>query len=253
VRFIILVTGESEYDRCSDDLIAIARELGYSIYAIEMQASDVEDPGVMLQHLRDITGDTNQKPGAPNKAITCQAPTEQLPEALSMKLQEALNAAITEPVATNVTIYESFYDYIVPSDEAYVEILQIPNSYTKINTKTSNNIVSINLPYDLPENNTTEVTLEYGLALKDLPVSVGNNPTSIMLASRGNTTSHMRYTWLKTHSIDKYLPEISINIESANPKGTTSATTKTTDSKFGIMTLLSFLVFVIFCRIKERR
>jgi hypothetical protein len=255
VKFIILVTGESEYERCSDDLIRTARKLGYSIYTIEMKACEISDSGVMLQHLREITGDVNKKPGAPDKAVTCKAPNEFLPKALKMKLKEALTAAIAEPVATNVTISESFYDYIVPNEDASVEILKNPGSYTKITYKPKNDIVALNLPYDLPENNTTEVTLDCSLALRALPVSVGNNPIPEIFTSRGNTTSHIQYTWLKTHPIDKYLPEISMNIESAISKSTTTAertaTAKSAGSEFGLMTLLSFVVLLFISRLKR--
>jgi hypothetical protein len=246
-KFIIIVTGESEYDNCTDNLILAIKNKGYSIYAIEMRPKSYE-PRSLLQHLRKITGDIDKNPYNMNKTITCQAPEGQLSGKLLEALNDALSRAMSEPVATDVILYDSFYNLTIPDKIASVKIKGRPDSYTQIEAISNNSNIALPLPYGLWAKNTTEIVLESDLALIDLPLSVGiDSKPMIFSPANGSKPSHLQFKWLKTHDEDFYLPSTTINIESASLTTTpeeqaiVETTSKSSRSGFGIMTLLRAL------------
>lgn len=224
VKFIILVTGESEYSPCNSSLIEAARKKGYSIYTILMnpQPDSLWTQNTLFNHLTNITMDVN-------KVIQVQSaisPTSDLPIQLENALSEALQLAITEPVATNVVIKDSFHDYIVPTDKASTRILKLIDSYEEFTCQNNNGTLVMPLPYGLPENNTTQVITYGNFALLDLPVSATNGSAPVVLSSMGgDATSAIRYTWLKTIEREADLPAIKMNLTSTAQlaaKGTSS-------------------------------
>jgi hypothetical protein len=250
VKFIILVTGESEYIPCNPSLIAAAKRKGYSIYAIQMnpQPNSLETPDSMLRHLINITRDVNKVILIPPVQVAI-TPNSDLPFQLENALSKALQLAITEPVATNVVIQDSFYNYIVPTDEASIEIMRLADSYKGFTGQHNNGTLTLPFPYDLPENNTTKVITYCNFVLRDLPISASNGSAPVVLASRGkDTASVIHYTWLKTLDMEKDLPAISMDLMSnvqlsvkGSPSTPPAATTKSPGLLSGLLTIISSL------------
>jgi hypothetical protein len=250
VKFIILVTGESEYSPCDPSLIAAAKGKGYSVYAIQMnpQPNSLGDPDSMFRHLTNITRDVNKViPTPPVQGAI--APTSDLPSQLENALGQALQLAITEPVATNVVIQDSFYNYIVPTDEASIKIMRLDDSERGFTGQYNNGTLTLPFPYGLPENNTTKVITYCNFVLRDLPISANNGSASVVLASRGkDTASVIHYTWLKTLDREADLPAISMDLTSnvqlavkGSPSTPPAATTKSPGLLSGLLTIISSL------------
>lgn len=270
VKFIILVTGESEYTPCSEELITAAKNKGYSIYAIEMQPRIFEDQDSMLQHLRKITGDIERTPWEEAKTLECPRntiispyPTTTLSADLEVALSDALSRAISEPAATDVVIRESFYDYIDPARNASAQILGKKGSYVEfpVEEDKDNGTIYLSLPYGLPENNTTKVIVDCNFVLRDLPISASYNSAPVVIASKGrNVSSSIHYTWLKTHTFDKPLPEIRMDLKSvAKPleqKKNAAPNSEETPAKSaaiesGLLTVLIFMALFSISRYRR--
>jgi len=226
VKFMILVSGESEYMPCNPSLIAAAKEKGYSIYAILMnpQPNSLSTDGSMFNHLTDITTNVNKVIPTPS-VQSAVSPNIDLPVQLENALSQALQLAITEPVASGVVIVDPFYDYLVPTNRASIRIMKLDDSYREFNGQNNNGTLILRLPYDLPENNTTQVISYCNFVLRNLPTSASNGSAPILLSNSRNVSSAIRYTWLKTIDLDADLPAISMNLTSnvqIAPKGPSS-------------------------------
>lgn len=246
VKFIILVTGESEYSLCDPSLISAAKSRGYSIYAIEMnpQPKSLETPDSMFNHLTNITMDINKVIPTP-PVLGAISPSADLPSQLENALSQALQLAITEPVATNVVIRDSFYDYIVPTDDASIKIVKLADSYRRFIGQHSNGTLTLQLPYGLPENNTTQVITYCSFVLRDLPISASNGSAPVVLASRGKDTSVIHYTWLKTFDREADLPAISMNLTSNVQQAVQGSPSSPPATPARLPSLLSWLWMVI--------
>lgn len=251
-NFIIIVVGESEYTKCSDELISDAREKGYSIYAILMEPS--EEKTAMMTDLERITGSRN-------RVLTCHAIDEELESELLMHLEEALKNATSEPVADDVKIFEPLYGYLNPEEYASIEILGLPGSYKEIKCESKNNSeITFRLPDGLQADNTTEVMFDANFALRGLPVSATKNSNPITFAlANDNTLSNLSYTWLKKYPFVVNLPENTITIESTSSnsapiqeKGMAvkDLSAKSASNEFGIVTLASLLTIFLILRRK---
>lgn len=242
-KFIILVTGASEYTACSESLIKKAEDEGYAIYVIGM---GLDKNSNMLNHLKALSG--NKK----NRFQELEAVGQFLKDDLLDALNEALRNAINEPVAENVTISESFYNYIYPSKNASVKIKGSPDSAYDIEvTRNNDSTIELKLNRGLFPNNITEVTFDADLVLGKLPISatVGSGPISYVPASN-NTRSYIKFIWLKKEPFDLDLPEINITVKSASDirktdVGKLSPKTQAGDA-FGLSILSIFgILFII--------
>lgn len=240
-KFIILVVGEGEIiDECNDSLIEEARNEGISIYAILMNPTD---KSYMLDHLEKITD---------NKTQSCQALEGELPELLEQDLENALEAAISEPAATNVTLVESVLSCCRPSDIALINIngRDFADSY-QVNSEnimygSDNNPISITFPIykGLYPDSVTTLTFDANLVLS-LPGSVNDTQPS-----------SLKYTWLKEK--DPYtiiVPSNNIKMVSF-PENTQSNPpnlhkTEYSGSGLFVLTLLGFIISVVLLKFKK--
>ena len=209
-KFIILVTGASEYENCNEDLIAKAKGEGYPIFVIGMDLLD--ERSKMLFDLKRLTD--NRK----NRFQNVLSIDEDLNEGLRKALSEALKKATSEPVAENVTIVESLYSYIVPEENAYVKIIGLSGYDNRTSIiRNNDSTFTFTLPYGLLADNITEVTFDADLVLGDLPVSANEKSKPVIFSpASNNTRSYISYKWLKKEPIDFDLPDVNVDIRSGS-------------------------------------
>jgi hypothetical protein len=252
-KFIILVTGASEYQNCTGDLIAKAKEEGYPIFVIGMDILD--EKSNMLSDLKILS--ENPK----NRFQNLLSIGEDLKEDLRKALNEALKNATSEPVAENVTVVESLYSYIVPEDVAYVKVRGFPNYDNQTRIKRNiDSTITFTLPYGLLADSITEIIFDADLVLGDIPVSANERSKPVIFSpSSNNTRSYISYTWLKKESVDFDLPDVDINIKSA-PNAYSSAREESiggghesgrrTGHEFGLLALACFILIFMLTRKK---
>jgi hypothetical protein len=233
-KFIILVAGEGEFEKCNESLLLKeAKTEGISIYAILMNPSD---KGNMLSHLKILTD---------NKTQSCELakggtlPEGELANLLETQLGLALAQAISEPAATNVTIVEPTYSYLEFGNEALIELKGkgFPIPY-KVKSEIKDSSISFKIKDGLLADNITTVTFDANIGFR-LPGSF--NDTS---------PSFLNYSWLKEKDgFSISIPRNDINMVSAPlvsaPLDTASPRS---GNEFGIMTLLSFLILIMIRR-----
>jgi len=245
-KFIILVTGVSEYENCSEDLIELANKKGYPIYVIGLDL--IDEKSNMFRDLRTLSG---------NKETRFQnllSIGEDLKEKLRKALNKALENATSEPVAENVTLVESFYSYIVPGEKAHVHVIGYPEYDRIINViKNSDSTVSFTLPDGLLADNITEITLDADFVLGEIPVSANDKSKPLIFSPLSNNTrSYISYNWLRKEQVDFDLPDVSIDVMSGvtntkpfeegiteNPKENPIEKPKDLGYNFGLLTFLS--------------
>lgn len=227
MKFILIVVGAGEYTRCDPAMITEARSKNYNIYVVGMGFDTIGGrPTGMQNHLECLCGDGS-------RFRTCPvAYGPDLSEELFKCLKIALNTAVSEPVADNVTIVESFYGYVDPDETASFKIVGVPSTIGSINcvNKITNdtdrtNTIMFQLP-ELSQDNVTEVIFEANFSLSELPIYVTEDSKPIVFGTSAENTprSVFKYRWLKndTFNFDIPLQGNSIKIESApsnvNPK-----------------------------------
>jgi len=176
-KFIILVVGEGEFDKCNESLLLEeAQKEGISIYAIIMNPSKYGD---LLSHLQRVTN---------NKTQSCQGPEEQLPALLEAQLELALAKAISEAAASNVTLVEPICSYLEIENQAQIEVNEkeknTPVRYDVLGRRT-NSSVSFPLVGGLMADCITTVTF-YSNINFSLPGSFNES-----------SPSSLNFTWLK--------------------------------------------------------
>ncbi len=258
-KFIILVTGASEYENCSKDLLELANKKGYPIYVIGMDL--INEKSNMLRDLRTLSGDKDRR------FQNLLSIGEDLKEDLLIALNKALENATLEPVAEDVRLVESFYSYIVPRENAYARVIGYPEYDSLINvTRNNDSTVSFALPDGLLADNITEITLDADLVLGKIPVSASDESKPLIFSPLSNNTrSYVSYNWLRKKQIDLDLPEVSVNVQSGasnkmpskegnmvspkgDPIGNSKEERKETGHNFGVLTFLSFSVILVLMR-----
>jgi hypothetical protein len=201
-NFTIIVVGDGEYTKCNEKLIREAQDKGYAIYAILLDYSKSSD---MFSHLKNITGDEN-------RVFTCIADENTLESNLKLQLKNALEKALSEPVAEDVILYDHFNDFIPPGKSASIEVVGFPGTRRPITPNISNNSIMIKMPTGLSAKNVTRITLDAHIDLKNLATSFSNR-ASTRNESSDNSKSTLSYRWLRErYPFEVELPESSINI-----------------------------------------
>lgn len=240
-KFIILVTGQSEYER-DNETIKRAKEAGYPIYVIAMDL----DPHSRLQtDLRALSGyDENRFQNLPSVR-------DYLKMDLKDALATALKKAVYGPVAENFTITEPLYSYLDPEENASIEVLGYPNTKVKIKPISKNgSTVIFQSPYGLSAENITRLNFYAKFNLRGLPVSATEGSMPVVLAQpRNDTKSSCSYRWLGKEPINIDLPGNVINIESP-PSTTENVPPESRRSGWDLtyITLLCFALIVILKR-----
>lgn len=219
-KFIILVTGRSEFTNCSEELIKKAQEESIPIYVIGMDFTSDSDGLKMKDHLKKLGGYANYKyyriqfvPQAPD--------SEGLEKNLINALKESLQNATKAPVANNVTVIESVYNYIdlnvdsIEVNGTEGEIYLINSSMNEDGTKT----IAFELKKGLLPESKTIVTIPAELHLKGLPISIKRNSTPISYGPVSEKTpqSSIGYTWLDGYRGQINLKEGQLDIDINSP------------------------------------
>lgn len=257
-RFVILVTGATEFTKCSPALIRVARESNIPIYVIGL---NINENSLLMANLEDISDFKNNTQRIKNiKAIG-----DQLKEYLLNALEDSLDRAILDPVAENVKIVDSFYNYIDPNNVGIIKIVDAPDSYNSPNSYKLNGNKSINkdktktiifeLPYKLLPNSITKIELNAAFDLRGLPVSITKNRRTLLFdpISNDTNTSHMDYLWTVNEKRAEYLslPENQISITSTGIAATGKTNPKSGNGELGAITLLSFAILFMLLKPKN--
>lgn len=201
-NFTIVVVGDGEYTKCDEALIKEAQNKGYAVYAVLLDYSKTSD---MFSHLQNITGDKN-------RVFTCVADENTLEKNLELQLKNALEKALSEPIAEDVVLYDHFNDYIPPGKDASVEVVGFPGTRIAISPVVFNDTMMIKLPNGLNAKNVTRITVDARIDLRNLATSSGN-PMPSWSEMRNNSKSTLSYRWLRErYPFEIELPESSINI-----------------------------------------
>lgn len=190
-NFTILVVGDGEYSKCKEELIKEAQDKGYAVYAILIDYSESSD---LFSHLQDITGNRN-------RIFTCVADEKTLEQNLELQLKKALDAALSEPVAENVTLYDHLNSLIPASGNASIEIEGFPETRRNIIPIYSDNSILIGVPVGLQAKNVTSITLDAHIELRNLGKLLNNGSTAI------SNDSNLSYRWLR----ERYPFKVQIN------------------------------------------
>jgi len=267
-RFIILVVGEGEFSRCRSDLIQTVNNKNYSMYVIGM---DVYSRSKMSNHLEELIGyneDKKQIILSTGDQMKLISPTDiQLEKSLFDALNDALDKAVSEPVAENIILVETFYSYINPDVDSIMvnNELNRSNNILKYSSKSQDPIdktYTIKLELDrglLPESE-TEITFDTKFSLTGMPITVTPPPRAaipIPTVRDNAQPSTFTYTWFNGEVIPIILGDIPTNIESTSTRSidvtrveripsTSNSSSNSMGGYFGIMTFsLLALVFII--------
>jgi len=208
-KFIILVTGESEYENCSKDLLDLANKKGYPIYVIGMDLMNANSK--MLRDLKTISGDEERR------FQNLFSIGEDLKDDLLIALNRALENATSDPVAEDAKLVESFYSYIVPRENAHAKVVGYPEYDSVINVaKNNDSTFAISIPGGLLANNITEVILDADLVLGEIPISANDESKPLVFSPLSNNTrSYISYNWLRKEQIDFDLPDVNMSVMSS--------------------------------------
>jgi hypothetical protein len=225
MKFILLVVGAGEYAKCDPEILAEARNNNYNIYIVGMGKFQTErgkfvkegSPTELHRELVYVSGEND-------RVSTCMAQGPDLSIELFDKLNMALSTAITENVADNVTIIETFYGYIEPDETVSWELVGIPetkryiNFADKIDGSDNTKTMVFQLP-ELVQDNTTKIILGANFSLKALPISFSKDSKPIIFGSSAENAPipTFNYRWLKNDSLNFSieLRESIISIESS--------------------------------------
>jgi hypothetical protein len=202
LRFVILVTGNGEFNRCNEDLINMANKNRYGIYSIGI---DTAKSSMIRKELKNISGDDKKiEYIGPIYQEVNRSLSDLLYEALRVQLEKAMN----ESIATNVKITESFYPYYRPKS-VYADGKSI-GFYLRNNTDNTTTI-TFELPDGLRANSESEIRIDSEIVFENLPISVTNNRTPVILCSPKSSTeiSKIEYYWL--HLPNKITEKLSEN------------------------------------------
>jgi hypothetical protein len=212
------------------------------IYVIGMPFNERND---MLNNLESICLNNS------SRIQTLSSPKIELKGALLAALNLALMNATSEPVANNVSITESFFDYLIPGKDAFAEIRETKKNYIIKNI--THNItgavttIHFELPFGLPPNTTTEVTFGSDFALNGLPASITKETHPVVFGQTADLIppSSIRYSWLRTKKCEILIPDntfgfVSTALKSISGNGSKKEENakKTGYQEYGLMAIL---------------
>jgi hypothetical protein len=217
-RFVILVTGRSEFSKAQENLIKKAREKNYPIYIIGL---DIVKGSKLHDHLMEL-GDNKQKRVSFISFIPSQS------KVLAGQLRAALEAhlfnATREPIARNVTIDETVYPYIMPD----LKSIRIKGNTLGANSSIVTNTdktktIHIELADGLMPRTETEITLEADLQV-NLPVTFSEATTPISKQNYQPHSSQMKMKYLNENNFKmRDLPMNNINFGSVSSESVDSS------------------------------
>jgi len=204
-RFIILVTGGSEFKPATDDLIRKAQEKRYNIYVIGMDM--ISTTSEMRKHLEKIAKYDEKQ--------STFLPAGDLYPPLNISLENALLShlenATRAPVADSVKISESFYCYYKPNKNSVkVDGNLVDASFIKTRSNADGtNTIEIEIPGGLLPNKETKVAIDANLDLGYLPVTVAENRKPMILCSPNSNTPTGRFSfnWFNGEHFDLKINE----------------------------------------------
>jgi len=151
---------------------------------------------------------------------------EQLKRDLLEALKMALDNAVNEPAATNVTITESFYEYIHPNSGQIKIVEKIKNSsdiiyprhqyFNLLDEDNKTRRFSIQLLDGLLPNSETIITFNANLKLRKFPMFFSSESIKFyddMSKTKSKPDSHISYLWLKKLSTINTLPDTPVDID----------------------------------------
>lgn len=237
--FIIIVTGQGEFARCEPIFIEYAK--GIPIYVVGME---FRENTKMWNHLvYDICGN-------PDNFFRTPSNSNSLRDDLLSALNSALGKAISDPVASNVSIVEPIDKCFAPDEKTVTAVIKTdPNKKIQVISKINQSSIEFQLPGGLYPENVTELAFDARFAL-DFPVSDRDK----FLPSR------LSYTWFNNRNfnisipknvirIDSQIPTTSASSDSDRDKGKSSSSGEIEKAEgFGILQLLMAIAFCLFIK-----
>lgn len=239
-KFIIIVTGEGETTSCSPRLIEEAK--GIPIYVVGME---FRDRTKLWNHLAyDICDD-------PSNFFRTPSNSESLKDDLLKSLEAALGKALSDPVASNVSLIEPIDGCFIPNKNATIVIKSHPGNEIPVLGVLNQTTIEYIFPNGLYPENVTELSFDATFAL-DFPVS----RVDMFLPSR------LTYTWFNNKDFNISIPKNEIRMETLAPtqsQASASLLAKSEKSNgnspkpvqsdgFGVMQLLTAIVLCRFAK-----
>lgn len=207
-RYILLVTGRSEFTDCDPKLIAEAREKNYRIHPIGMRVITGSDMDKSLGIMADQTNGTKEyTPGSKDW-------TEN-------KLHDALNTFLKRPDLSvrNISIVETVYPYLSIDNSSVtlaVDGQNKLNGFKKQILSNNNTSLYMELTDAVNAGSYIEVSIDTKLNMS-LPVdvtsdSVSNEKLINYIIDENTPRSYLRYAWYNNNTFTVSLPENTLNI-----------------------------------------
>lgn len=209
-RFIILVTGSSEFHPDDNQSLKELTKLGIPVYVIAMNVYENIDPK-LYRYLWKIANDN------PDQIRFISVAPEQLEPQLQRALEDTLNKAVSRPVARKVTINDTLYSYLKPNIkdiEINGKLAKTINESSNINSEDNTTTITFELSDKLLPESNTFVTIPINFSLRGLPISVVKSPTLISLNPKVNKSSLVNYVWFNEKWVYSEVPEGHMSIES---------------------------------------
>jgi hypothetical protein len=219
-RFLILLTGRGEYWPCDSDTINKSKDLNCSIYVIGM---DLLNTSLNMSYNLDKLTDYDSKKF---QRLPYASDYDQLKRDLLDALKMALDNAINEPAATNVTVSESFYEYIHPNSEQIRVVERIKNSSDVIYPRYKYSDIlddnkkirkfTIQLIDGILPNSETTIDFNANLNLKKFPLFYSSESIKFynyMAETESKPDSRINYLWLKRLNTTNNLPDTPVDID----------------------------------------
>jgi len=207
-RYILLVTGRSEFIDYDHKLIEEAREKNYRIYPIGMRVISGSDMDKSLEIMAtDTLGEKKYTPGSKEW-------TENM-------LHNALNAFLESPDLSvrNISIVETVYPYLSIDNSSVtlaVDGQNKRNGFKKQNLTNNNTTLYMELTDGVKAGSNIEISIDTKLNMS-LPVdvtsdSVSNEKLLNYRIDENTPRSYLRYTWYNDNTFTVSLPENTLNI-----------------------------------------
>lgn len=208
-RFIILVTDKSEFRPCNKSLVDMIRSKSWNIYSIGIQ---VDEKSNLCNHLLMLSNYSTELYAV---QIIPGGNKDELKDDLSRALQLALETAVKDPVATNVTISETLYGYFIPDEKSIrVNGTRGNDAIRWVSNKTNLDktiTFSFELAKGLYPESVTDVTFDAKLNLIGLPLSPPSD-FPFTVANKTTPRSCFRYIWFNGQSFNTMLRDNKVNL-----------------------------------------
>lgn len=219
-KFMILVTGKSEFSNCTEELLQLAISKNYSIYVIGMDLINDDSDAIKMKSQLMKISEFDKLGWYRLQYVPLGATPDELKKNLFNALQKSLENAINSPAARNVTIVESFYPYIRP-EVGSIEVNGTIGAIENLDYNEDTNSLSFKLKQGLfPESETT-VVIPLKMHLSGLPISITSSsvPFSTGPIDKNNPISTVKYIWFDGYLGNLSLTEnkMDLNIDSQKP------------------------------------